>query len=59
MSRHFNAGVVNIVVYAKKSLLNFTGQETKYEKLIDSDLIEPLILKDITIKAKKKKPRHR
>lgn len=54
VSRHFGGGVVNIVIYPKKSLVNFTGEVTKYEKLIDSDLIEPLIIRDVLIKAKKK-----
>jgi hypothetical protein len=54
VSRHFNGGVVNIIIYPKKSLVNFTGEATKYEKIIDSDLIEPVLIRDIIIKAKKK-----
>lgn len=54
VSRHFNGGLVTLVIYPKKSLINFTGDVTKYEKVIDSDFIEPLVIKDVVIKAKKK-----
>lgn len=54
MSRHFNGGLVNLIIYPKKSIINFTGEVSKYEKEIDSDFIEPLVIKDIVIKAKKK-----
>lgn len=54
VSRRFSAGVVNIIIYPKKSLVNFTGEVAKYEKIIDPELIEPLIIRDVVIKAKKK-----
>ena len=54
VSRHFCGGVVSIIIYPKKSLLNFTGEVAKYEKIIDPELIEPLVIRDVVIKAKKK-----
>lgn len=54
VSRHFSGGVVSIIIYPKKSLLNFTGEVAKYEKIIDPELIEPLVIRDVVIKAKKK-----
>jgi hypothetical protein len=30
VTRHFNGGNFNIVIYAKRSLVNFTGEVAKY-----------------------------
>lgn len=54
VTRHFNGGNFNIVIYAKRSLVNFTGEVAKYQKVIQTDLIEPLVIKDVVVKAKKK-----
>jgi len=42
------------VIYAKTSIVNFTGEISKYERVIDCADIEPLSIRDITVKAKKK-----
>ena len=54
VSRHFHGGLVNLVIYPKKSLLKFTGEVAKYEKEIDCEFIEPMVIRDVVIKAKKK-----
>lgn len=53
MSRAFTDKTVNLVVYCKPSLLKYSG-ETTLEENIDYRVIEPLIIKDISIKAKKR-----
>lgn len=54
VSRHYPEAKVNFLIYAKASVLQFTSNNSTLEKEIDSNLIEPLLLKDIHIKAKKK-----
>ena len=54
MSRAFSDGKLNFVIYAKPSVLQFTSNSSSLEKEVNSNLIEPLLLKDITIRAKKK-----
>ena len=53
VSRAFADKTVNLVVYCKPSLLKYSG-ETTLEENIDYRMIEPLIIKDISIKAKKR-----
>ena len=54
VSRTYAGGKLNFVVYAKPSMLKFTSNSSGLEKIIDSGLIEPLVIKDISVKAKKK-----
>jgi len=54
VSRAYAGGKLNFVVYAKPSMLKFTNNSSAMESIIDSRLIEPLVIKDISIKAKKK-----
>jgi hypothetical protein len=54
VSRHYPDSKVNFIVYAKPSVLKFSSNNSLVEKEVDSNLIEPLLLKDIYIKAKKK-----
>ena len=54
VSRPYPEGKLNFVIYAKPSVLQFTSNSSSLEKEVDSNLIEPLLLKDITIRAKKK-----
>lgn len=53
VSRGFQDKVVNLVVYCKPSLLKYSG-ETTLEENISYLSVEPLIVRDITIKAKKR-----
>lgn len=53
VSRGFNGKKVTFVVYAKPSLLQYSG-ESSLERKIEHSLIEPLLVKDITIKAKRR-----
>ena len=54
ISRTYPNGNVNIVIYAKPSSLIYDGITSEYEEHIDEVSIEPLILSNILIKAKKK-----
>jgi hypothetical protein len=54
VSRHYPEGRLNFVVYAKPSVLQFRSNDSSLEQEVDSSLIEPLLLKDICIKAKRK-----
>ena len=53
VSRSFTDKKVNIVVYAKPSMLKYSG-ETTIERIVDFRLVEPLVVKDVSIKAKKR-----
>lgn len=53
VSRGFEGKCVNIVVYPKPSMLQYSG-ESSIEENIDYNLIEPLIVHDVSIKAKKR-----
>jgi hypothetical protein len=53
VSRSFEDKVVNLVVYCKPSLLRYSG-ESSLEESIDFQSVEPLIVRDIAIKAKKR-----
>ena len=53
VSRSYQDGKVNLVVYPKPSTLVYSNLGS-FEISIDSKDIEPLILEDISIKAKKK-----
>jgi hypothetical protein len=53
VSRGFQDKVVNLVVYCKPSLLKYSG-ETTLEENINYMRVEPLIVRGITIKAKKR-----
>jgi len=54
VSRSYVDGKLNFVIYSKPSLLKFSNNSSLVEKVIDSRLIQPLILRDISIRAKKK-----
>ena len=54
VSRGFAEGKINFVVYSKASMLKFSSNASAVEKIVDSNLIEPLLISDISIKAKKK-----
>jgi len=54
VSRTYAGGKLNFVVYSKPSMLKFSSNSSSLEKIIDSGLIEPLVIKDISVKAKKK-----
>ena len=53
VSRSFEGKCVNVVVYPKPSMLQYSG-ESSIEEHIDYNLIEPLIVHDVSIKAKKR-----
>lgn len=54
VSRGYAGGKINFVIYPKSSLLKFTSNSIALEKIVNSDSIEPLLIQDISIKAKKK-----
>lgn len=53
VSRNFVNKTVNLVVYTKPTVLKYSG-ESSIEEHIDYSLIEPLVIHNITIKAKKR-----
>lgn len=54
ISRTFPNGRVNIVIYAKPSMLIYDGLTSEYEEHVDQYCVEPLVIEDVVIKAKKK-----
>jgi hypothetical protein len=54
VSRQYSEGKVNLVIYPKSSLIQFSSSASTLESRVRSEEIEPLMLKDITIRAKKK-----
>lgn len=54
VSRQYSAGKINLVIYPKPSLIQFSSYSSTLESRVRSEEIEPLLLKDITIRAKKK-----
>ena len=54
VSRGYPNGKLNFVIYAKPSVLQFSSNNSSLEREVDSSLIEPLLIKDISIRAKKK-----
>jgi hypothetical protein len=54
VSRNYAEGKINFVIYSKPSLIQFSSSSSGVEKTVDSNLIEPLLIKDISIRAKKK-----
>jgi hypothetical protein len=53
VSRSFPGKTINLVVYPKPTLLKYSG-ESSLEENIDFELIEPLIVRDVSVKAKKR-----
>ena len=54
ISRYFPEGKLNFIIYPKASMLQFTSNNSSIEKEINSSWIEPLVLKDVIVKAKRK-----
>lgn len=54
VSRNYQEGKLNFVVYAKPSVLKFSSNNSSLEREVVSSLIEPMVIRDISIKAKKK-----
>jgi hypothetical protein len=54
VSRSYPEGKINFVIYSKPSLVQFSSSSSGVEKTVESSLIEPLLIKDISIRAKKK-----
>jgi hypothetical protein len=54
VSRSYPDGKINFVIYSKPSLVQFSNSSSGVERIVESNLIEPLLLKDVTIRAKKK-----
>jgi len=54
VSRMFDGGNISIVVYPKPSLIQFSNSSSSLEERVKAEDIEPIIIKDITIRAKKK-----
>lgn len=53
VSRHYSSGKLHFVVYCKPSMLKFSSNSNVVEKLVDCEDVEPLLIPDLTIKAKK------
>jgi len=45
--------MINLVVYPKPTLLKYSG-ESSLEENIDFEQIEPLVIRDVSVKAKKR-----
>lgn len=54
VSRNYPGGIINFVVYSKPSMLTFSSNATSLESHVNCLEIEPLLIKDLHIKAKKK-----
>lgn len=54
VSRSYPSGKLNFLIYAKPSVLRFSSNNSLLEREVESSLIQPLLLEDISIKAKKK-----
>lgn len=54
VSRSYEGGRVNFVVYPKPSMLYYSGNASSLEEKVNCDEIEPLVLRDLVIRAKKK-----
>ncbi len=54
VSRFYPDGKLNIVVYPKQSALTYCQGSNAFEQVVHFRDIEPLIIQDLTIKAKKK-----
>lgn len=54
VTRNLPHSKMHLVVYPKPSLLKFATNNSSVEQIVNVDEIEPVIIKDITIRAKKK-----
>lgn len=54
VSRNYASGKLNFVIYSKPSMLKFSSNASSLEQHVSSEDIEPLLIKDLQIKAKKK-----
>lgn len=54
VSRSYEGGKVNFVVYPKPSMLYYSGNTSSLEIKVNHEEIEPLVITDLTIRAKKK-----
>ena len=53
VSRAYCNKKVNLVIYPKPTLLKYS-EESSIEEHVDYRLIEPMIVHDVTVKAKKR-----
>jgi hypothetical protein len=53
VSRSYLEGKVNFIIYSKPSMLKFSSNVSSLESVVNSSLIEPMLIKNISIKAKK------
>jgi hypothetical protein len=53
VSRQFEHGKVDIIIYPKPSLIKFSTEAGTVEQRVDADLIESFLIKEVTIRAKK------
>lgn len=54
VSRQFQNGKIDVVIYPKPSLIKFSTSASNVEQVVRAEDVEPLLVKDITIRAKKK-----
>lgn len=54
VSRSYPSGKLNFLIYAKPNTLTFASSTSSLEAVVDCSLIEPLLISDLSIRAKKK-----
>jgi hypothetical protein len=54
VSRQYQNGRIAIVVYPKPSLIQFSTSASQLEERVRAEEIEPLLIRDVLIRAKKK-----
>ena len=54
VSRSYEGGKVNFVVYPKPSMLYYSSNTSSLESKVNHEEIEPLVIRDLVIRAKKK-----
>ncbi len=54
VSRNYPDGLINIVIYPKPSLLKLAARVEVDEAVIDMTEVEPLVIRDVIVRAKKK-----
>jgi hypothetical protein len=54
VSRAYPEGKVNMVIYPKPSLVQFSSMSSSVEERVNALDIEPLLISDVIIRAKKK-----
>jgi hypothetical protein len=54
VSSYYIGGTVNFVIFPKQPSFSYNVKESSLEKVVDYEQIKPLVIRDVTIRAKKK-----